>query len=354
MRAFLLRLAPLVLILLSSLPLAAPARANVDLAYFEVVTSTSATQLIVRWGTETETDTAGFRIKRATVADVAQALDIRTEPARGSSISGADYEFTDTGLTTGQVYHYWLVELTTGGQQEVLRTVTATPGGESATATPTTQSTTATPTTQSATATPTATQRPPTATPTQPPAASAANTVAPTATRPPAATQPAATATPQPALAPTSAPISTPAPVAATSNTSPAEPLPVEDAQADEAAAATAIAAESAERGEDAEANPPALPADALPAPVDGATSGEQDNPVPELDAAATPQVVAQADQPPLDAPQAQLLRPTATPRPDSATGSDNTNDLLLVIGGGSLCGAALLVLVVLFVWRRR
>ncbi len=54
-------------------------------------------------------------------------------------------------------------------------------------------------------------------------------------------------------------------------------------------------------------------------------------------------------------APQAQLVRPTATPRPtDSSGDGDNTSSLLMVIGGGSLCGAALLVLVVFFVWRRR
>jgi hypothetical protein len=54
-------------------------------------------------------------------------------------------------------------------------------------------------------------------------------------------------------------------------------------------------------------------------------------------------------------APQAQLVRPTATPRPsDSSGGGDNTSSLLVVIGAGSLCGAVLLILAVVFVWRRR
>jgi hypothetical protein len=53
--------------------------------------------------------------------------------------------------------------------------------------------------------------------------------------------------------------------------------------------------------------------------------------------------------------PAAQLVRPTATPRPTGTSeGGDNTSGLLMVIGGGSLCGAVLLVLVVFFVWRRR
>lgn len=110
------RFVPVVLALVLSLVIAAPARAGVGLSYFEVVQGASPSQVVVTWGTETETDTAAFVIKRATNPDPAQASIIHIEPARGSAITGFDYRYTDTGLTPGQVYYYWLFELTTDGQ----------------------------------------------------------------------------------------------------------------------------------------------------------------------------------------------------------------------------------------------
>lgn len=349
MRRLPLQFFVLVLILLSLLPAAKPAHANVDLAYFEVETSAARpTELVVQWGTETETDTAGFRIKRSTTADVAQAQVIHTAQAQGSSISGHDYEYVDTGLTTGQVYHYWLVELTTGGQEEVLRDVSATPGGATATATPTTPPPTATPTPQPPTPTTQPTTVAPTAT--RSVAAAAANTAAPNAT-------PLATATPQPpaistvAPANTNAPGVTPAPANTDSTAAPlAAPAPSGDVAAQEQETAAASGVERSE-SQDAPTQDPAL------ATGETAPAGEQAGADPTLEATATatPQSVAQAPQPPLDSAQTQLVRPTATPRPDdTADATGNTNSLLLVIGGGSLCGAALLVLAVLFVWRRR
>jgi hypothetical protein len=110
------RCVPVVLAVMLSLAVAAPTRAGVELGYFELVQGMLPTQVNVTWGTETETDTVAFVIKRATVLDPAQALIIRLEPARGSAVTGFDYQFTDTGLTPGQVYYYWLIELTTYGQ----------------------------------------------------------------------------------------------------------------------------------------------------------------------------------------------------------------------------------------------
>lgn len=122
------RIAPVVLAVMLSLVVAAPTRAGIGLSYFELVQGTSPTQVIVTWGTETETDTAAFVIKRATLLDPAQALIIHTEPARGSAISGYDYLYTDTGLTPGQVYYYWLIELTTSGELVTLGTRQITAG----------------------------------------------------------------------------------------------------------------------------------------------------------------------------------------------------------------------------------
>ena len=112
-----------------SLVIAAPARAGVGLSYFELVQGTLPTQVNVTWGTETETDTVAFVIKRATDPDPAQALIIRIEPARGSAVTGFDYRYTDTGLTPGQVYYYWLIELTTYGQLVTLGVRQITAGG---------------------------------------------------------------------------------------------------------------------------------------------------------------------------------------------------------------------------------
>ena len=123
------RIVPVVLAVMLSLVIATPTHAGVGLSYFELVQGTSATQVIVTWGTETETDTAAFVIKRATDLDPAQAPIIHIAPARGSAISGYDYQFTDTGLTPGQVYYYWLIELTTSGQLVTLGTRQITAGG---------------------------------------------------------------------------------------------------------------------------------------------------------------------------------------------------------------------------------
>jgi hypothetical protein len=121
------RIVPVVLAVMLSLVIAAPTHAGVGLSYFELVQGTSATQVVVTWGTETETDTAGFVIKRATDPNPAQALIIHIEPARGSAITGYDYRYTDTNLTPGQVYYYWLIELTTSGELVTLgaRQITA-------------------------------------------------------------------------------------------------------------------------------------------------------------------------------------------------------------------------------------
>lgn len=94
-----------VLVALASLCVAMPARAEVDLAYYEVIPGLNPTEVIVRWSTDREIGTAGFRIRRGVTPDPTQAVDIHTAPARGSSISGYDYEYIDTGLVPGQVYY---------------------------------------------------------------------------------------------------------------------------------------------------------------------------------------------------------------------------------------------------------
>ncbi len=110
------QIAPVVLAVALALVAAASAQAGIGLSYFEVAQGTVPTEVVVTWGTESETNVAAFMIKRATIADPLQAQVVHIEQASGSAISGDDYQFTDTNLTPGQIYYYWLIELTTSGE----------------------------------------------------------------------------------------------------------------------------------------------------------------------------------------------------------------------------------------------
>ncbi len=386
----------LVMVLLTSWLGVAPAHAAVELSYFEIEQGPTPPALLIKWGTETERDTVEFIVKRGDNANPAQAVQIHSTPARGSSVSGFDYQHLDddTRLISGRVYYYWLIERTGSGQEKEVGSTQATAGGgtatpiptaPSATATPTTQLSTATPTTQLSTATPTTQLS--TATPTaQPPAATpipttlpatatptAQSTVAPQGTT--SAPQPAATATPQaPASIPTTGTLAnTPtgqppaaatdppaAPTTGATNPAPGDAAsqptapPSGDAQPVQTTNAPAIDASTPQAGERSQNQDAAVQEPATSAPAtdqSSTTTTDQAGADPTGEATATPQMLAEAPA----APQAQLVRPTATPRPsDSSGGGDNTSSLLTVIGAGSLCGAVLLILVVVFVWRRR
>lgn len=362
----LVRIVPVFVIILSSLLVVVPAHANVDLSYFRVVPGSSPTQVAVQWATETETDTAAFIIRRGLTPNEQQATDIQTVQATGSAVGGKEYEYLDNSVTTGQVYYYWLIEFTRGGNRNPLGAMQQITAGVDATATPTSPAATAT--TQ-----PTATSPAATAT-SQPTATSPAST----STPPPTATQPAqqqgqanAVATSTPVVVTDSAPAAANTPPAAANSPAAADtPAPAgtqaagdlaataqaaapvaTDAEAGKVDVAATEAAASVERSEgqpatlqDAGQTPPA-------AELQGAAGTEQ----PNGEAAgptATLQAVAEA---PGAAPQSQLVRPTATPRPTgSSDQGGNTSSLLLVVGGGAVCGAALLAVVVFFVWRRR
>ena len=97
-----------------------PALAAVGLLTFEAVPGTRAGEVIVRWETATETNVVGFRVMRSIQPLVQTGTVITTMPSTGSTTSGAVYEVIDPGLTPGQIYYYWLLELTNSGQQNVL------------------------------------------------------------------------------------------------------------------------------------------------------------------------------------------------------------------------------------------
>ncbi len=338
---------------------AAPALAAVGLTSFEVTPAGNNTDLRITWTTETEVDTIAFRLKRSTATDAASATDVVTLPALGAGVGGGSYEHIDRGLTTGTAYYYWLYEVTTSGDVSPIgERINATPG-QSPGVTP------APTNTQSATATSTPTTRPTTTTPTATTQATQANnapsntatftpvptnTSAPNNTPFPTNTSAPAAAANAPAVTDTPPPASTPAnpeAVATTAN--------LTDAGAPETQPAPAIdgeqtpAIDSGERNESTDQGQvvptgSALEANAI-APT-GLTSVET----------STAQAVAQVEAAPTSAPEAQptVVRPTATPRPSQSGESSSTTGLLAVIGGGSLCAAALLALVAIFIWRRR
>jgi hypothetical protein len=359
----------LVLVLLTSWLGAVPAHAAVELSYFEIEQVPGPPQLLVKWGTETERDTVLFILKRGDNANPAQANEIHRTPARGTAVTGWDYEFPDTDVTDGRVYYYWLIEQTGSGEEKPVGSTQATAGGGTATPTPTAPTATVTPTVQPATATPTV--QPATATPiAQPPTATPTAATQGTTNAP----QPAATPTPQaPASTPTTgALVNTPTnqppaaatnpPAAPTTGTSPTSGVAASqptapssgDTQPIQTTDAPATDASTPQFGERSQNQDAAVQETATSAPApdqSNTTTTDQAGGDPTGEATATPQMLAEAPA----APQAQLMRPTATPRPsDSSDGGDNTSSLLMVIGAGSLCGATLLVLVVVFVWRRR
>ena len=96
------------------------AQANVSLLYFRVDPGTTPTELKVLWETETETDTVGFRVRRSTTSNVQQATIIAQVANTGSPVSGASYNYTDSGLTPDQPYYYWLYELTSTGEDVLI------------------------------------------------------------------------------------------------------------------------------------------------------------------------------------------------------------------------------------------
>lgn len=95
------RLAGLILVVLL-LSATLPALAAVGLTGFEALPGTDSGQVIVRWGTETERDTVGFRVRRNTEPLVQSATTVATLPGQGSATSGAEYGITYSGLAFGQ------------------------------------------------------------------------------------------------------------------------------------------------------------------------------------------------------------------------------------------------------------
>lgn len=105
---------------LSLVVVALPVWAAVGLVYFNAQAGSVPSEVIVSWATESETNVVGFRVKRSTLPLVQTATVVATVPSTGSATTGAEYQIVDHGLTPGQPYYYWLVEIDSSATEILL------------------------------------------------------------------------------------------------------------------------------------------------------------------------------------------------------------------------------------------
>lgn len=73
-------------------------------------------EAIINWSTESEVDTAGFHVYRATSeAGPYERVTTTLIPSSGDPFSGAEYEFRDANIESNRSYFYQLEELETTG-----------------------------------------------------------------------------------------------------------------------------------------------------------------------------------------------------------------------------------------------
>jgi len=87
-----------------------------------------AGKVILNWSTESEIDNAGFNLYRAD-AENSEYTKINTSliSAKGSSIQGAAYEFTDNNVQNRKTYYYKLEDIDLKGTSTMHGPVSATP-----------------------------------------------------------------------------------------------------------------------------------------------------------------------------------------------------------------------------------
>ena len=355
--------------------------AAVGLLYFQIdPAGAGATEINLKWATETETDTAGFVIKRSATGIVQDATIVADVPSTGSASTGDTYEFTDSDLTTGSTYTYWLYELTSTGGETLLGGPVSAKAGATGTETSTPMPTATSIATQQLPAnTPTETSvvKTPTNTPT------ATRVVGPSAT-PTFTAQATATFTVQPQAidtpngdAPTQQPTNTSVPVAQGQATNTSVPIaqgqatntpvvsvttpivkgatPNPDLLTPEVKAGATVGAIVEERAAstDQTLQVPSTPTQVLDAAAASGTTSDV-TPMPET-TNSTPQAVAEEAASGSAPSTERLARPTATPRPTAtAELGSGSGSLLLILGGASLFGAVVLALAALVIWRRR
>ncbi len=298
-------------------------RAAVTLMDFEAEVQQDG--ILLKWETGSEINNVGFYLYRAT--DPASRGEMLIFIESTLEVTGDYYEYLDEEVIPGTTYYYTLGALDTNGNVEYSDPVTATfplPVTPTPTVIPSptptaTASPTASPNTtdtpgSTATATSAASQpSTPTRTPTRAPLST--STPTPTWTAVPGVTNtPGATNTPSP----TPTFLFTPPPASPTAQPIPETPTPPLPATAAPPAAAP---------------EPPSLP-----------TGASTEDLTERLNALQPPVALAAAP------PPARQLPPTATPSPRSLL--PKPADAMLYLATGSLCGALVMAVVALTLWR--
>ena len=93
---------------------------------FNAIPNNSIISLV--WSTASEIDTAGFNLYRAE-SETGEYTKINDSliPAQGSSIQGASYEFTDSGVQNRETYYYKLEDIDLNGKSILHGPVKAVP-----------------------------------------------------------------------------------------------------------------------------------------------------------------------------------------------------------------------------------
>lgn len=82
----------------------------------------------VEWTTATEIDNAGFNLYRGLKKDGEKSkLNAELISAQGNELEGASYSFTDTDVTSGVTYYYWLEDVDLHGRSAMHGPVSTVP-----------------------------------------------------------------------------------------------------------------------------------------------------------------------------------------------------------------------------------
>lgn len=108
----------------------------------------------IEWTTSSESNTRGFYVLRSLISDGGFVRVSSEIASLGTPLSGANYTFTDTGLTNGTTYYYRLEIVSAGGDSSFTGSISVVAGLPTLTPTPTqTHTPTITPTGPTPTAT---------------------------------------------------------------------------------------------------------------------------------------------------------------------------------------------------------
>lgn len=83
-------------------------------------------EIVIRWSTATEIDTAGYNILRSDAPDGPFVqINAAMIPTTGDTLTGGEYAFTDHTVAPGQSYYYQLEEIETNGTRSTQGTTGA-------------------------------------------------------------------------------------------------------------------------------------------------------------------------------------------------------------------------------------